>query len=161
MKKIKNYPIIKEDHRQFIDEYFINGFSQIEAARKLWPESPPATQRTKGSLILKSSLNKDYIRLKQVETQEQAKITPSEIARELKTLAFADLTVFLGKTEDQIKQLPPEQRRALSKVTIKDKVTTLKDGTHFEETTRIYQLKDTLGAMRDLAKHNIKLSFTV
>jgi len=153
MKKSQNSLIIKEDHRQLIDEYYINGFSQINAAKVVWPDMTEATQRTWASLVLKNPKYKDYIRSKQVETAEAAKITPAEIARELKNVAFADVTAFVGLTESEIKALPAEQRRSLSKVTIKNKRTRLKDGTEFDETTYSYQLKDTLGALRDLAKH--------
>jgi len=145
--------VIKQDAQAFIDEYFINGFSQIKAAQKIWPELSEGSARVKASVTLKSAYNRDYIRTKQMEVQEAAKVTPAEIARELKTLAFSDITAFLGKTEDEIKQLPAEQRRALSKVTIKHKRTRLKDGTEFEETTRQYQLKDSLNALEKLAKH--------
>ncbi len=151
--KIENFPVIKEDHRHFIDEYYTNGFSGVRAALKTWPELSNSAARTKASLILKSAKNKEYIRLKQLENQEAAKVTPAELAKELKQLAFSDVTVFLGKSTKEISELPSEIRRCLSKVTIKENTRVDKDGTEYTETTYQYHLKDSLTALEKLARH--------
>jgi len=141
------------DHLAIIDEYFINGFNATKAVRSVYPDLNYNAAHIRAKLVLNSSSNKAYIRDKQADLGKSANISPVEIARELKLIAFADLTDFLDLSEQEIKALPPDQRRALNKVNIKEKETVYKDGTRTKEISRAYSLQDRLKALDMLAKY--------
>lgn len=145
--------VLQPDHLAIIDEYFINGFNGRKAVWSLYPDMSMNTANLKANLILNSAKNKKYIRDKQAELGKAANVSLFEIARELKLIAFADLTDFLDLSEKEIKQLPPDQRRSLNKVSIKEKETVYKDGTRTKEVTRAYALQDRLKALDMLAKY--------
>ena len=144
---------VKLVHLAILDNYFINGYNGTKAVQSVFPEMGDSSASAMASKLLKMRANKEYIRLKQIEIQEAAQITPQEIAKELKTLAFSNLVDFIGLTEQQLKELPESSQRALAKYTLKEKITTLPDGTEIRDITRVYQLKNTLDALEKLARH--------
>lgn len=144
---------IKPDHKAIIDEYFVNGFNQTQAALKIFPEYSYDRASTLGNMVIQSKRNRAYIRLKQNEIQNYARISPAEIAKELKHIAFADLTEFAGLGPDELRELPAEKRRALQKITFRKKIFRDKAGNTTEEETTIYQIQDKLKALDMLAKH--------
>lgn len=144
---------IPPDELKIMDQYFINGGNRTKAVLSVFPTMGENAAAIMGSQILKKQRNKEYIRLRQIEVQEAAAITPYDIAKELKSLAFSNLVDFLGKSEEEIKQLPKQTQRALAKVTIKTRTFTDTKGNVTEETTHIYQLKNSLDAMEKLARH--------
>jgi len=145
--------LTRPDHLAIIDEYFENGFNGRKAVLAILPDLSPNTASIRANVILNSTKNKKYIRDKQNELKKSANISVAEIARELKQIAFADLTDFLTLTEEEIKRLPPDQRRALAKVNIKEKETIYKDGTRTKEINRAYAVQDRLKALDMLAKY--------
>lgn len=152
MSKIDKLAPVNPDHQRVIDEYFQNGFNQTAAAMTVWPELTWSAAKSKGSMIIRGRKNRNYIRFKQQEIAENARISPAEIAQEIKGFAFADLTDFIGLGPDELRELPPDKRRALQKVTIRNK-TYIVDGEPVKEETMIYQIHDKLKAFDTLAKH--------
>lgn len=152
-ERVKTITTANPEHELIIDEYFSNGFNMTNAVLKYKPEWETSTAKVHGSVILRSKKNREYIQVKQNELREQAKVSPAELANELKVIAFSDVTNFIGLEEEEVKSLAPDLRRQLKKITIKTKEYRYKDGSQATETTRQYELHDKLKAIELLGKH--------
>lgn len=148
---------INDFHKAVIDEYFVNGFNQTQAVisvkQRAGEEMEYQQASNLGHLIINSKKNENYIGQKRIFQGLEAGITSVDILQELKNFAFADVTVFLDKTEEEIQQLPAHVKRALKKVVIKQKSYIQKDGTESSEVSTIYEVHDKMAVFEKIAKH--------
>ena len=144
---------IRPDHRAVIDEYFANGFNGTKAVLAIKPDTEYQQARNLAYLILNSDKNRQYIQEKQTEQGRKARIETPQIVQELKQMATADIGDYIGLSLEEIKALPPEIRRPLKRVQIKEKTYRYKDGSEATEKTVQYELEDRLKALNLLAKY--------
>ena len=139
-------------HEAVINEYFSNGFNATQAVLKIRPELEYHAAGKIGHLIINSDKNKTYIAKKKDEIGRAATVQAYQLANELKLIAFNDITDYLNLTLEEIKQLSPEQRRALKKITLKEKQYRYKDGSQATEKTLQIEAHDKLKAAQELGK---------
>jgi hypothetical protein len=110
---------IKQEHHMILDEYLANGLVGYKAVLKFRPDITDASARVTFSNILKS--NQDYIDRKRQELQANTGVMLEQMIREAALHYFSDATNYIGLSTDEIKQLPPEERRAIQKISTKKK----------------------------------------
>lgn len=152
LKTAKKGTGLIELHRQVIDEYFLNGFNAVNAVLKFKPEVNYNAAANLGRLIINSDKNKTYIQGKREEIRKEANTSPEELVNELKQIAFNDPTQYLGLNESEIKQLSPASKRAIKKVSIKEKQYRYKDGSQANEKTITIEAHDKLKALQEIGK---------
>ena len=139
--------------KSVIDEYFDNGFNAYRAAKTVNPKLTDGTAKLQGHLILKEPKNQAYIRAKQREMQLSNGITQSEVINELKGLAYADATDYIGLTVQELKELPPAVRRCLNNIQITRRTYTNKDGNEVTDEQIKVSLVDKIKAFDMIAKN--------
>lgn len=149
---------VNDFHQAIIDEYFNNGLNQAQAVLKVNKELRGKeigynAAKQLGSVVLSKKENKPYIDEKRHQVSLEANISNTELLKEFKNVAFADVTAFLDLEPTEIKKLPSEQRRLLKKVTVKEKQYKNAEGTPTTEKTYVYELNDKLQAMKEIAKY--------
>lgn len=154
MKKPENKELsINNEHQLIINEWFANGFNATQATLKYKPDLSYHMASTIGSSIINNKKNQDYINHRKHLLSLDSNITATQVLNELKNFAFADITVFLGKTEQEIQELPSDVRRTLKRVSIKQKNYVNNSGGETSETTTTYEIHDKLSAFEKISKH--------
>ena len=87
-----------------MDEWFINGFNQIQAYQKLYPNSSYKTADKNVRVIMAMPEIKAYIKEKQDKTKEYSELKHADILRELEGFAMLDITeiITVGEIEHEI-----------------------------------------------------------
>lgn len=154
LDKSKNrLPEIKNDyHKAVIDEYFSNGFNLTQAVLKVKPGTNYHAAANIGRLIIDSPNNRKYVEAKRYDIGRETNVQAYQVVSELKALAFSDATRYLKLSEDQLKQLPPEERRAIKKINIKETTRRDRDGNTIIDKTILIELNDKLKALKELGK---------
>jgi len=147
---------LKPDHRQILDEYCVNGFNKVKAVLAIKPHITYGGAAVVANTLFKVKANKDYIKLKQDEATDNNGVQVNHMLNELLTLAFSDVTDYIGLSLEELKALPPEVRRCLSSYESKT-VTYLPRGAvrgeEVTETTIKFKLKDSMKAIEMINKH--------
>ena len=102
-------------YKLVIDEYFVNGFNGTKAYKKFYPNSSENTadvgfREVYGNLRIES-----YLKEKQNQSQQALKTSHEALLSELERWAYSDITETILLTAEQIKQLPIEFRRLVTK----------------------------------------------
>lgn len=144
---------VNEFDRRVIDEYFLNGFNATRAVLAVKPEYKYHSAASKAGEILKDPRNKGYIQQIQQRHNAFVNLEAYQLLGELKNIAMADVTVFLGKTEEEVQDMPADIRRTLKKITVKEKSYKNAEGRPTTERTYVYELNDKLTAIEKIGRH--------
>lgn len=112
-----------EKYKMVIDEWFINGFNGAQAYLKYYPKVKPDTAKVKFSNIVTIGNVATYVKSKHERIAEKSRSKHETLLKELENWAYSDITETMLLTPEQIKELPPEIKRLISK---------------FKSTTRTY-----------------------
>ena len=113
-----------EKYKAVIDQWFVNGFNGAEAYRTLYPKAKRADDSF--SKIQRIPEVKGYIKAKQNEAKKKLRSTHEVLLEELENWAYSDITETILLSPEQIKELPEEMRRLISKYKLTSK--SYKDG---------------------------------
>ncbi len=137
MNKKKLSSVTLEKYISVINEWFVNGFKGGLAYKKIYPNVSDRTAITNFSKIYAKEEIREYVKKKKEENAKKIDVTHEGILKELKGWLEADITQTIGLTPDEIKELPPLMRRAISKYKIKERTLRDVDGREFGKETYI------------------------
>lgn len=112
-----------------IDEWFNNKFNGAQAYLKYYPKAKQETAEVNFSKILSFTKVKEYVKEKQEEAKKALRTTHEVLLEELENWAYSDITETLLLTPEQLKELPAEMRRLITK---------------FETVTKTYKTGETV-----------------
>lgn len=117
-------------YKLVIDEWFVNGFNGAKAWRKHYPK----TKRADDSFfkIQRITEVQEYIKIKQDSSQKVLKTSHEALLDELVRWAYSDITETLLLTPEQVKELPIEIRRLITKFKTTTKTYTIGESVHTE-----------------------------
>lgn len=104
-----------EKYKSVIDEYLVNGMNGTKAYQKLYPSSSDDTGATEFLRILRIPKIDAYVKERQFETRKQLKITHQDILNQLHIWANSDITETIMLTPNEVKELPIDIRRLITK----------------------------------------------
>ncbi len=102
-----------DKYKLVIDQWFINGFNGAEAYRKFYPRNK--SPRDGFDKIHTLSYVEKYISEKHQVAQKILGTTHENILNEFKRWAYSDITQTILLSPDQIKELPEEVRRLITR----------------------------------------------
>jgi len=144
---------IKKEHKQIIDEWFINGFNGTKAWMKYNPKSSEDAARSSFSRLLTNANIEQYIEKKQKESEKINSISHQRILSELINWAYSDLTEFIYTSLEDIKTMPPEIRRLVTGFTSDTWETSDKDKNVTKRTKIKLTFADKKSAIEMISKH--------
>ena len=110
----------KAKYERIIDEWFVNKFDAPAACKKFYPNIKNSTTASNHfSRIQALPEMKAYIHVKHEEAARIVEVTHEGILKELKNWVEADITETILLSPEQIKDLPVEIRRLISKYIIR------------------------------------------
>lgn len=112
-----------EKYKLVVDEWFVNGFNGTKAYQKYYPKSNEDVSAVEFNRILSIPKISDYQKQKQDKAQLALQTSHDVLLSELRNWAYSDITETLLLSPEQIKELPIEIRRLITK---------------FKSTTRTY-----------------------
>lgn len=143
-----------EQHKEFIDEYFNNGFNKYRAAIKVNPTLSVHSANIWAQSILKSEKARSYLTEKQALLRAETQITTEKVLKELISFAYSDITDYIDLSKEDLKALPSELRRCIQSIEQVDKewfnpVTKEKE----KETTYKIKLVDKMKSLDMISKN--------
>ena len=104
-----------EKYKLVIDEYFVNGFNGGKAYQSIYPNTSIDSAYVEFNKILRIPKIVEYVNEKHKEAQSTLRTSHEELLREIENWAYSDITETLTLDTDQIKELPPELRRLITR----------------------------------------------
>lgn len=98
-----------------VDEWFINGFNGTKAYQKFYPEADNDSSAVRFNELVRISKIELYISKKKESAAERLKTSHEALLQELENWAYSDITETLLLTPEQVKELPIEIRRLITK----------------------------------------------
>lgn len=127
-----------EKYKLVIDEWFNNGFNGVKAYQSLYPKAKDETASVEFNKILRIPKIEKYKNQKQEESQKALRTSHESLLEELRNWAYSDITETLLLNPDQIKQLPPEVRRLITKYETNTKSYTVDEEVVKETTVKLW-----------------------
>lgn len=143
-------PEVMEEHQSIITTYFSNGFNGTQAVLEHRPHLNYNTAGTVWDAIRKGKHNKSYMEEQQARLSSMVDLKAEHITKELISFSYSDITTFAGLTVEELKQLPPDQRRQIQAIDVSDSYD--KHGNYTGQTVKI-KLVPKLDSIKELAKH--------
>lgn len=112
-----------EKHKLVIDEWFVNGFNGTKAYQAVYPNAKDSSAASNFEKLLRITEIQAYIKEKKEEAKMRLRSSHDSVLDELENWAYSDITETLLLTPGQLKELPSQVRRLI---------------TRFESTTRRY-----------------------
>tara|TARA_R100000908_G_C3663709_1_gene89800 strand:- start:36 stop:605 length:570 start_codon:yes stop_codon:yes gene_type:complete len=104
-----------EKYKRVVDEWFVNGFNGVRAYQKVYPKSSYKSADTSFRKILEIPRIKEYVSERQEKARETLEITHETVLKELANWAFSDFTQTMLLSPAQIKEMPEDIRRLITK----------------------------------------------
>lgn len=104
-----------EKYKLVINEYLTNGMNGTKAYQKFYPKSSDENAANRFRDLVRISEIESYLKEKQESTLEELNLTHKDIVQELYNWAYSDITETLLLNAEQIKELPKEVRRLITK----------------------------------------------
>lgn len=143
-------PEVMEEHQCILMEYFTNGFNGGAAVIKYRPHLTNHTASVVFGAIKNSAHNKEYVEELQARLSSMVDVKAEHITKELIQWGYSDITQFIGLSETEIKELPPEIRRTIQSYEVINHVD--KHGNDAGQTVKV-KLINKLDSLKELAKH--------
>lgn len=138
MNKRKLTKTSKAKYERIIDEWFVNGFNGAAAYRKFYPNvKKDATATVNFSRLQSLPEMEAYIHVKHEEASRIVEMTKEGILQELKNWIEADITETISLSPDEIKDLPVEIRRLITKYIVRESEQYNKEGALIGKTRTI------------------------
>lgn len=102
-------------YKRIINEWFANGFNGREAYKKFFPKAKDSTATCNFSKIKDSKELKEYIAVKHEEAAKLIDMSHKGVLSELKRWLELDITQTFGLSVEEIKKLPVEVRRLITR----------------------------------------------
>lgn len=104
-----------EKYKLVIDEWFINGWNGTKAYQSFYPDSNKDVSAVEFNRILRIPKIEDYVAEKKKNALESLKTSHEVLLKELENWAYSDITETLMLSPEQVKELPIEIRRLITK----------------------------------------------
>lgn len=104
-----------EKYCLIVDEWFVNGFNNRKAWQKFNPKSSDETADVEFNRILRIPKVSAYKKEKYKASELALQTSHERILEELKNWAYSDITETLLLTPEQVKELPIELRRLITR----------------------------------------------
>ena len=127
-----------EKYKLIVDEYFINGFNGRKAWQKFNPKSSDETADVEFNRILSIPKVKGYYNNKHKDAQKVLRTSHEVLLQELENWAYSDITETLLLTPEQLKELPEEVRRLITKFETNTKTYIIDDRPVSETTVKLW-----------------------
>jgi phage terminase small subunit len=98
-----------------IDEWFVNSFNGTKAYQKVYPKTKDESAQQRFSRLSRIVKVETYIKYKRDEAKKALRTTHAVLLEELENWAYSDITETLLLSPEQVKLLPPEIRRLITK----------------------------------------------
>lgn len=141
---------LKEVHKDIVEAYLRNGQNGTAAVQEIKPELTYNSASVTWSTLAARKDVKQYLKEKKARLRAEAEVNESQVVRELLSIAYNDPTQYMELSPTELKQLPPEAKRAIQSYSIKE--STDKHG-NVTGTTVTVKLQDKLKALEMLAKY--------
>jgi phage terminase small subunit len=102
-------------YKLVVDEWFINGFNGTKAYQKFYPKADSNAADVGFREIYGNLRIKEYIKLKEEGATETLKTSHEALLDELVRWAYSDITETILLTPEQLKELPLDIRRLITK----------------------------------------------
>lgn len=112
-----------------VDEWFINGFNGTKAYQSVYSLSDEESADASFRKILENTRIETYVKEKKDKAQLILHTSHEKLLEELKNWAYSDITETLMLSPEEVKELPAEIRRLITK---------------FKTTTKSFMVGDTL-----------------
>lgn len=142
-------PQPSDKDRMIVDEYMTNGFKKGAAVTTVLGTPNPGYF----SVMMQKPAVKAYLSELQLQSQADAKITPSQLTNQFKNWAFSDATQFMMLTEEEMQELPFEIKSCIQSYEVIETTVELKSGGSKHIKRIKVKLVDKKGAMENLARH--------
>ena len=127
-----------EKYKLVIDEYLVNGMNGTKAYQKFYPDSSDAASANSFKEILKIPEIDSYYKERQQDAQETLKITHQDVLKELYNWAYSDITETMLLSPEEVKELPENIRRLITKFKHTKKTIGSDDGAIFENVVELW-----------------------
>lgn len=121
-----------DKYKLVIDEWFINGFNGRKAYQKYYPKASDETADVEFNRILSIPKVKNYKNTKQDDSKEVLKTSHKILLKELENWAYSDITETIMLSPEEVKELPIEVRRLITKFKNTKRNLTDKEGNVYE-----------------------------
>lgn len=102
-------------YKLVIDEWFVNGFNGAKAYQKYYPKAKDKTAEQRFSKLSSIVKVSEYQKSKQGDAQNILRTSHEALLQELENWAYSDITQTLMLSPNQVKQLPDNIRRLITK----------------------------------------------
>ena len=148
-KEIEHKQSTIDKYKLVVDEWFVNGFNGTQAYLKYYPDVNEKTAGVEANRILAIPKMEDYVTKKKVRAQVLLDTSHKKVLEELRNWAYSDITETISLSPKEVKELPKEFRRLITK--FKHTVVTTKDGTNYDTVELHFVSKEK--AMEMIQKH--------
>ena len=144
----------KDDHISILNEYYSNGFQRVKAIQTVFGKDYSVVNAHRYfDRILNNPRNITYIRDKRDKLKKSTDIHNENILRELINFAYSDITDYLGLSDQELKELPSDVKRCISRIESKERTFTNRAGNEVTERTNKIWLVDKLKSIEMINKH--------
>lgn len=98
-----------------VDEYYCNGFNGGKAYQVFYPKAKDLTASVEMNRILKIPKVAIYVNEKHNEAKVKLDTSNTKVLNELRNWAYSDITETISLTPQEVKELPIEIRRLITK----------------------------------------------
>tara|TARA_R110002096_G_C14261299_1_gene694713 strand:- start:49 stop:606 length:558 start_codon:yes stop_codon:yes gene_type:complete len=98
-----------------VDEWFVNGFNGVKAYQTFYPKASRDTADSKFRRVVEIGRIQEYINTKQGKAQSALSTSHEALLKELQNWAYSDITQTLLLSSEQVKSLPEDVRRLITK----------------------------------------------
>ena len=128
-------PIKESTYKKYclvIDEWFVNGFNGTKAYQTIYTNSDYNTADKGFREIHEIPRIKEYIKEKEITSKNILKTSHERVLQELRNWAYSDITETISLTPEEVKELPIEIRRLITRFKETKRNLTDKDGNIYE-----------------------------
>ena len=144
---------LEEWQKWVLEEYQSNGFNASKSVMTVKPEITNQSQACHiYNSIAKTKEGKAYIDSIQVRLRSQLHISKEQVLEEFINHAYSDVTEFIGLTENEYKELPPNVRRQIQSFKETERTEIDRKGNAVTVKAIDCKLVDKQGALKEVAK---------
>ncbi len=115
-----------EKYKLVVDEWFVNGFNGTKAYQKFYPKASDEVGANMFSEIVRIHEVFEYKKQKENKAQIALQTSHGRVLEELRNWAYSDITETLMLTPNEVKELPKNIRRLITKFKHSKKISSSK-----------------------------------